>query len=485
MKHVFVFWWMTFFLCTAPLLLRAQVFDIRTYGAVGDGVHDDAASIQQAIDACARQGGGRVVAPAGHTYLAGPFHLASFVELYVESGARILADSDERLYTQSAFGDNLGEGTVWIGGEHLRDVRLDGGGVIDGNGIAFMGPPSGDAYGLKAFTIRDPRPHLLTLVGCTGVRIRDLTIQNSAYWTLHLAGCTDVVVSGISVLNSTMVRNSDGIDLDHSRYVRISDCRIESGDDAICLKNRREYQAYGPCAYITVTNCILQSSSCAFKIGSENVDSIHDVVVDNCLITGSNRGIGIQNRDEGSVSDVSFSNITLDCHLFSDTWWGKAEPIYVTAFRRAVKPGKDAGWRLPPGATAGKVGPVRRIRFSRIQCQSENGIYVSGESPDKISDIVFEDVSVSLDKVTAFPGGVYDRRPAPEGDGLVRSVTSGFCLDGADSVSLYGCRVVWGSHRPSYFGYVLDSRDVLHLDVGTLRGNAAVGSLPRTRIRAR
>ena len=485
MKHVFVFWWMTFFLCTAPFLLRAQVFDIRTYGAVGDGVHDDAASIQQAIDACARQGGGRVVAPAGHTYLAGPFHLASFVELCVESGARILADSDERLYTQSAFGDNLGEGTVWIGGEHLRDVRLDGGGVIDGNGIAFMGPPSGDAYGLKAFTIRDPRPHLLTLVGCTGVRIRDLTIQNSAYWTLHLAGCTDVVVSGISVLNSTMVRNSDGIDLDHSRYVRISDCRIESGDDAICLKNRREYQAYGPCAYITVTNCILQSSSCAFKIGSENVDSIHDVVVDNCLITGSNRGIGIQNRDEGSVSDVSFSNITLDCHLFSDTWWGKAEPIYVTAFRRAVKPGKDAGWRLPPGATAGKVGPVRRIRFSRIQCRSENGIYVSGESPDKVSDIVFEDVSVSLDKVTAFPGGVYDRRPAPEGDGLVRGVTSGFCLDGADSVSLYGCRVVWGSHRPSYFGYVLDSRDVLHLDVGTLRGNAAIGSLPRIRIRAR
>lgn len=469
-------------LLVPTLAVRAQVFDIRTYGAVGDGTHDDAAAIQQAIDACHGAGGGRVLVPSGHTYLAGPFHLESLVELYVERGARILADSDERLYTQSAFGDNLGEGTVWIGGEHLRDISLDGGGILDGNGIAFMGPPEGDSYGLKPFHIRDPRPHLLTLVDCAGVHIRDLNIRNAAYWTLHLAGCTDVVISGITLLNSTMVRNSDGIDLDHSRYVRISDCHIESGDDAICLKNRREYQAYGPCAYITVTNCILRSSSCAFKIGSENVDSIHDVVVDNCLITGSNRGIGIQNRDEGTVSDVSFSNITLDCHLFSDTWWGKAEPIYVTAFRRAVTPGKDAGWRMPPGATEGKVGAVSRIHFCQIRARSENGVYVSGESPDKITDITFDQVDVLLDKVTAWPGGVYDRRPAP-GSGLLHDRTSGFYLDGAGAVSLSDCSVGWGDHRPAYFGYTLDSRGVLHLDVRGLRGGAAFKTLPATRVR--
>ena len=76
----------------------------------------------------------------------------------------------------------------------------------------------------------------------------------------------------------------------------------------------------------------MTSRSCAVKIGSENMDSISRVLFNNCIITKSNRGIGIQNRDEGTVSDVTFSNITLDCHLFSDVWWGKAEPIYVTSY---------------------------------------------------------------------------------------------------------------------------------------------------------
>lgn len=117
-----------------------------------------------------------------------------------------------------------------------------------------------------------------------------------------------------------MVRNCDGIDIDHSNKVRISDCLIESGDDCICLKNRREFAEYGSCEDIVVTNCTLTSRSCAIKIGSENVDKINNVSVDNCIIIDSNRGIGIQNRDEGTVSNVTFSNMILDCHLFSDVW---------------------------------------------------------------------------------------------------------------------------------------------------------------------
>src|SRR5487761_2724568 len=347
-----------------------RIFDIKKFGARGDGKTNDAIAIQKAIDACSKSGGGTVLVPGSYTFVTSPIELKSNIDLHIESGAVIKASPDEKLYTKSAFGENKGEGTLWISGE------------INGNGIAFMGAELDDSYVLKPFKIVDPRPHVLTIIGGKNIRIHDIHIGNSAYWTVHLAGCNDVVISGITLLNSVKVRNSDGIDIDHSKNVRISNCYIESGDDCICLKNRREYEKFGTCENITVTNCTMTSRSCAIKIGSENMDTIRQVVFNNCIIKNSNRGVGIQNRDEGVVTDIIFSNIVIESHLFSDVWWGKAEPIYVTANRRAKGNNKDANWRFPKGATEGSVGEVKNIYFTNVKCISENGIYVSGESAD-------------------------------------------------------------------------------------------------------
>lgn len=112
------------------------------------------------------------------------------------------------------------------------------------------------------------------------------------------------------------------------------------------MKNRREFEEYGSCEDIVVSNCVMTSRSCAIKIGSENMDVINNVLFNNCIIRGSNRGVGIQNRDEGTVTNVVFSNMLIDCQFFSDVWWGKAEPIYVTSYPRAVGNHKDAGWRF-------------------------------------------------------------------------------------------------------------------------------------------
>lgn len=92
------------------------------------------------------------------------------------------------------------------------------------------------------------------------------------------------------------------------------------------------------------------SRSCAIKIGSENMDKINNVLFNNCIIKNSNRGIGIQNRDEGTVTNVIFSNMIVDCMFFSDVWWGKAEPIYVTSYPRAVGNHKDARLAFPEGS---------------------------------------------------------------------------------------------------------------------------------------
>ncbi len=468
------------FLFHAICVQAQKLFDIRTYGAKGDGKTNNAVFIQHAIDACARAGGGRVLVPAGK-FIAGPFNLKSFIDFHLEAGAVLQASPDEKLYTKPAFRNNQGEGTTWIGAENIQNLTISGSGKIDGNGISFMGEELEDSYVLKPFHILDPRPHVLTIVGGDNIRIHDVHIGNSAYWTVHLVGCNDVVISGITLLNSLKVRNSDGIDLDHSKNVRISNCYIESGDDCICLKNRREFEEFGKCENITVSNCTMTSRSCAIKIGSENMDTIQQVLFNNCIIKKSNRGVGIQNRDEGVVQDVVFSNMIIESHLFSDVWWGKAEPIYVTAYRRARGNNKDANWRFPKGATEGRVGEVKNIYFSNIKCAGENGVYVSAESAGKVSGIVFDNVDVSIDKTTAIPGGIYDRRPC-EVTGFVSGSTSGFYFDGVQHISLRNCSVSWGNNRPVYFTHVLESKHSDSVSMVNLEGEAAFPGIEKISI---
>ncbi len=426
---------------------KGNMYNIMDYGARGDGVTDDASAIQEAINQCSQSGGGVVVVPSGHTFLCSPFALASHVELRVEANARLLANPDESVYTQSAFRENQGEGMMWISGKDLKQVSITGTGTIDGNGVAFMGRELEDSYELKPVTDFDPRPHVLSLTNIERCVIRDVTICNSAYWTVHLIGCRDAVVDGITILNNLKIRNGDGIDVDHSKNVRIANCHIESGDDCICLKNRREFEEYGPCEDIVVTNCTMVSRSCAIKIGSENMDAIRRVLFNNCIIKDSNRGIGIQNRDEGTVTDVVFSNMIVDCHLHSDVWWGKAEPIYVTSYPRAAGNHKDAGWRFPKGATEGRCGEVSRITFTDIQCTSENGAFIGGDEPAKVNNICFHNVGIQLSKRTSYPGGVYDKRPC-EGEGFVTGRTYGIYIDTASDIRIEGTRISWGTPPP-------------------------------------
>ena len=103
-----------------------KIYDITEYGALGDGKTDNHVAIQNAIDLCSEQGGGIVRIPGGSIFMTGPFELKSYVNFHVESGARLLANPDEKVYTKSAFRENLGEGSIWIGGEDAVNVSISG-----------------------------------------------------------------------------------------------------------------------------------------------------------------------------------------------------------------------------------------------------------------------------------------------------------------------------------------------------------------------
>ncbi|WP_353735338.1 glycosyl hydrolase family 28 protein [Okeania sp. SIO1H5] len=354
---------------------------------------------------------------------------------------------------------------------HAREahsVSVTGTGVIDGQSPLFMSKENPEG-----FLSRPGCPRGFGFFGCRNIRIEGITIRNTPDWAIHPAGCEDVVIHGVTVRNHLKVPNCDGINPDHCRNVRISDCHIESGDDGICIKTRSEWNRFGPCRNITITNCTVISTSCGIKIGTETHQDVSDVVVSNCIVYGSNRGLGIAHRDAGNVENISFSNCIVKTRLFHPRWWGKAEPIYITALPR------DKEVRL---------GSLRNIYFDNIRCDAENGIYIQGFDGCRPSNIRLSNVDLHVHKKSKWESGYYDPRPClpevmpyqatqsgkvtPWGS-LVKRDIAGFYVEKADEVRIVDARLRWGTSMPSCYRHGVETFDTRSFALERFTGNAA------------
>jgi polygalacturonase len=308
-----------------------HLVNVLDFGAVGDGRTLSTAGIQAAIDACAAAGGGKVFVPAGK-YLTGPIFLRSNLEFEITAGATLLGSTNFADYpTIAGWWEGL-ERTVYasmVTGVDLENVAITGRGTLDGQGAVWL-----EAWG-KTEELRQrlglkgrepenppgsplpwPRPRMINLYRCRKVLLEGLTIHDSPSWTVHPVLCEDLHINGLTILNLPHSWNTDGIDPESCRNVRISGCYISTGDDCIMLKSGYKQipgKPFLPTENVAVTNCTFNAGGCGVGIGSETAGGVRNVAISNCACDGTTCGLYFRTaRGRGNVvENVSAVNVVM------------------------------------------------------------------------------------------------------------------------------------------------------------------------------
>ncbi|MBQ9336826.1 MAG: right-handed parallel beta-helix repeat-containing protein [Lentisphaeria bacterium] len=293
--------------------------NVKDYGAVGDGLANDTAAVQWAIDA-----GGMVYFPAG-TYLCGTLYLKSNGGLHLGAGAVLLASPRREDYNADDFcPQNWGSVNEKTSGAHFivaleqQNIIIEGAGRIDGNRQAFYEPPADwtQTWSVQPWEWRPGQ--MLFFCECSDVRLSGVEMFNAPYWTCYLWGCEDVRVDGLRIWNHPHTRNGDGIDIDCCRNVTVSNCLIESGDDCITLR-AKQVKLKNPrlCENVAITNCVLKTICNGIRIGV-GTGTIRNAVISNCVIHDSRMGICICARygpNSAQIENLQFDNLRIDAKL--------------------------------------------------------------------------------------------------------------------------------------------------------------------------
>lgn len=327
-------------------------FNVREFGAAGDGVTLDTKAIQRAVDQCSIRGGVVLFTPG--KYLTGSVELKSNVELHLQSGAIILgstrlSDYFERVPKLHSYNDVYLKHSLFYAEGQSR-IAITGRGVIDGQGGRF--PVIANEKPARYLN----RPFLFRFVECRNITVEGVTLQNSAMWMQHYLACDGLTIRGITVMNHAN-KNNDMMDIDGCRNVVISDCTGDTDDDAITLKSTSERITEN----VVISNCVVSSHCNAIKTGTESTGGFRNIAISNMVVKpsavttnfyGKPAGIGgivLTQVDGGIMDGVTISNAVID---------GPEVPIFVRLGNRARK-----HW---DGAPKPGVGTLKNVAISNV-----------------------------------------------------------------------------------------------------------------------
>jgi polygalacturonase len=445
-----------------------QVYNIINYGAVPDGRTSNTAAIQQTVNECHRNGGGKIIIPAGN-FVTGTIRLFSNMNLCLEAGSVLSgSDNDKEYLYQKDFGfsgPGAGIKTGILVAHNEQNISVTGSGTINGHGTSSMFMDSiqhaGDFNAAYTRQNRDymdlkyghqdgpvlwkgsyeERPGVMVIFsGCKNVQLSNIKFEESPNWTVAFLNSIDIKVTGIIIENNMSIPNSDGIDMYDSKNIIISGCVIQSGDDAIAVISS---------SYVTVSNCILHSRSCGIRVGYNvfNNNNSGNLLFNNINIYDSNRGIGIFQRRQGNMENMIFSNIIISTRLHTGPWWGHGEPIHIS---------------VVPGLGSEKTGIISNIRFSNITASSESGIVIFGTVKGFIEDIYFDNINLTIKKspLEEGYGGNLDLRPVNNiALGIFSHTIPALYSTFADGLVIRNMIVCWETGLPSYFNHAVECTD--------------------------
>lgn len=406
--------------------------NVMDYGAKNDSTGKNTEVIKKAIETASSEGGGTVYFPAGK-YITGAIHLKSNITLHLEAGAELHFSDDFDDYLPMV--ESRWEGTEvvnfspFIYANGVENVTIEGRGLLDGHGKKWWGfsevtirnqkDDSEDTKWQKEFKrlnkdVLAPdlpgwvekgflRPPFIQFLNSKNIQIKDIKIVNSPFWTINPQYCDNVNIDGVTIQNPPSP-NTDGVNPESCRNVRIANCYISVGDDCITIKSGKDRSGRKvniPAENYTITNCVMLRGHGGVVIGSEMSGGVKNIVISNSVFDGTDRGIRLKTaRGRGGVvEDIRVSNIVMrnirDQAIVLDMQYAKTDPEPISertpAFRNVFISGLTGSTKRLARLRGLEELPIENIVFADITMEAETGFIL-----ENVNDIYIRDVHAKI-----------------------------------------------------------------------------------------
>ncbi len=366
-----------------------RIFNITSFGAVGNGTTMNTKAIEKAVNACEKAGGGEVLIPAGK-YLTGPLTLGSKMNFHVARGAEILMSTNPRNYIPAANQRNIEHPGYrnCIVALHAHDIAITGHGIIDGQGQAWW-PRYRKQPGHKHPPRLPHRPFMVVLENCTRVLVKNVHLENSPMFHLVPNACRDVIIDHVTITAPINTPNTDACDPAGWNYY-ITRCTFNEGDDCIAIKAsaRNGTPAHPSCENFLITHCTFEHGH-GMSVGGQTNGCLKYVVVRDCTFDHTHRGVRLKaGPGYGGLSEyLWYQNLTMrNVRL----------PVFINSFY-PKKPKTPS--QVPPLRTHRNLPVWKHVYFENItSVNSPHAGRISALPGLPADDIVFSHVHIHANR---------------------------------------------------------------------------------------